>query len=385
VVSFDLPSFSTPLHCPSCDQQLDHVVINPAGELLGCVGCAEGLGIEGEALTLEEWNAAEIVHDVLSRYALAAPQPGKPSPCDGQRPRLHYWEVVAGNRRYYLKRFQDWYPTGSIRYVHSILAHLAEQGLAAPRVVAGADGADCVEVGGSRWALYCALDGRTATERDWMWGRPKAAEMLATLHAALDGFTPEGESFDPWNAWTLDTVDRVLESWEPHPDLSPGLLGFVRERLAARYFGELYPELPKLVVHGDYVLSNVLWKGDPSSASISGVLDFERAHRDTALYDFAWGLGDRRPPLLRATVAAYCRERALAPVEREALPEAMLLGSLMAIDMQLMYFRNAQEVTRQAQDLALLVRDLEALRKAVAPKTSAPVAAKPAAVYSRRV
>jgi Ser/Thr protein kinase RdoA (MazF antagonist) len=381
VEPIEIPSFAEPLSCPSCGRIIELVAINPAGELLGCTDCAEALGIAGDALTADEWNAAETVYEVLARYPLPSPRAGKPAIGATQRPRLHYWEVVAGNRRYFLKRFQDWYPTASIRYIHSILAHLADEGLPVPRWVADCAGASYTEVAGSRWALYRALDGHAAHERDWMWGRPKAAESLATLHATLEGFVPEGEPFEPWNAWTLETVDRVLESWEPHPDLHPGLLDFVRDRLATRYFAELYPELPKLVVHGDYVLSNVLWKSAPGSAAISGVLDFERAHPDTALFDFAWGLGDRRPPLLRATVAAYCALRPLAPIEREALPEALLLGSLMALDMQLMYFRDLREVARLAQELGLLVRDLEALRKAVAPK---PTPVKPAPVLYRR-
>jgi Ser/Thr protein kinase RdoA (MazF antagonist) len=366
-----MPTFAAPLHCPACARVLDVVTINPAGELIGCPDCAEDLGIAGEALTLEEWNAAETVREVLAQFPVVEGHIGKPPVRDGQRPRLHYWEVVAGNRRYFLKRFQDWYPAESIRYAHSILGHLAEEGVPAPRWVADRSGVNYTEVAGSRWALYRALEGRTAGEREWMWGRPKAAEFLASLHAALDGFTPEGEPFEPWHAWTLETVDRVLESWHPHPDLHPGLLDYVRDRLATRYFGELYPQLPKLVVHGDFVLTNVLWKSDPANPSITGVLDFERAHLDSALFDFAWGLGDRRPPLLRATVAAYSRERSLTPLEREALPEALLLGALMAIDMQMMYFRNQHEVSRLAQELGLMVRDLESLRKAVALKGAA--------------
>ncbi len=202
-------------------------------------------------------------------------------------------------------------------------------------------------------------------------GRPKAAETLGALHAALEGVTPDGEPFAPWAAWTIDTVDRVLEGWQPHPELPADLLGYVRDRLARRYFAELYPALPKLVVHGDFVSANMLWRGDAISSSISGILDFERAHSDTALFDFAWGLGDRRPPLLRATVASYTRARPLSVLEREALPEALLLGMLMAIDMQMTYFGNMREVTRLATELHYTVRDLESLRKAVALKPAA--------------
>jgi hypothetical protein len=44
----------------------------------------------------------------------------------------------------------------------------------------------------------------------------------------------------------------------------------------------------------------------------------------------------------------------------------------MAIDMQMTYFGNRREVSRLAQELGLMVRDLESLRKAVALK-GAPV------------
>lgn len=362
------PESEMPLCCPSCGRALDVLAVNPAGEMIGCETCADQLGLAYGTMSLDDWYATAAAADVLAHYELADWRIGKPDPTETQRPRAHYWDVTAGGQRLYLKRFHDWYPVESVRYVHSILAHLREQSLPVPQWVPATTGASYVEAEGTRWALYRALDGRQANERDWMWGRPKAAEMLATLHTALEGFTPEGKPFSPWSAWTLETVDRVLESWAPHPDLPPELLSFVRERLATHYFGAYYPQLPKLVVHGDFVASNVLWRGDSVSASICGVLDFERAHPDSALFDFAWGLGDRRPPLLRATVATYSRVRSLAAVEREAMPEALLLGAIMSIDMEMSYFTNMERTAVLAQELGLLVRDLESLRKAVALK-----------------
>lgn len=357
-----------PLLCPSCGRVLEAVMVNPAGELLGCETCADGMDVASEPMTLEEWNSDGLVREVLAQYPLDAPTFGKPDVTPTLRPRAHYWEVQAGGRHYFLKRFHDWYPAASIRHMHSILECVRDAGLPVARAVADRTGHDFVQADGSHWALYTALEGRVADEREWMWGRPKAAELLGTLHATLAGFRPEGEAFAPWTAWTIETVDRVLEGWPDHPDLPVDLLEFVRDRLATRYFAELYPELPKLIVHGDFVAANLLWRGDAVSASIAGILDFERAHPDTALFDFAWGLGDRRPPLLRATVATYTRARPLAPVEREALPEAMLLGTVMDIDMQMTYFGNMRQVTRLARELGLLARDLEALRKAVAIK-----------------
>jgi Ser/Thr protein kinase RdoA (MazF antagonist) len=365
-----LNNLESPVLCPSCGRTLDVLIINPAGELIGCEDCADEFGLAGGTMSLDDWNATDAVETVLSHYTLADWKVGKPAPTETQHPRAHYWEVTSAGHRYYLKRFHEWYPSTSIQYIHSILTHLAGEALPVPRWLPDRTGQSFVEEDGERWALYEALPGCQATEREWMWGRPRAAEMLATLHAALEDFTPEGEPFQPWCAWTLETVDHVLESWPPHPDLAPHLLRYVRERLATRYFGQLYPELPKLVVQGDFVASNVLWRGEMGNASICGVLDFERAHPDTALFDFAWGLGDRRPPLLRATVATYSRVRALTPIEREAMPEALLLGTIMALDLQLTYFGDMEAVAHLAQDLGMMVRDLEPLRRAVALKSA---------------
>jgi Ser/Thr protein kinase RdoA (MazF antagonist) len=363
------PVPESPVYCPFCGRVLDLLVVNPAGELIGCEECAEDRGLAGDVMTIEEWNSPAALAEVMDCFELPGWSARKPAATAAEQPRAHYWEVTADGLRYYLKRFYNWYPTESIRYMHSVTARLSRQSVPVPQwVSARLTGESFAEAAGARWALYHALDGRVATRQDWMWGRPKAAEMLATLHLKLEGFRPEGEEFHPWGAWTLDTVDRVLDSWQPHPDLSPELLGLIRDRLATRYFGELYPELPKLVVHGDYVASNVLWRGDSINASVAGVLDFEKAHLDTALFDFAWGLGDRRPPLLRATIATYSRVRPLSATEREAMPEALLLGALMGIDMQMTYFNNMEEVSRQAQELTLMVRDLESLRKAAALK-----------------
>ncbi len=358
----------TPVYCPSCGRLLDVLIVDPAGELIGCEDCADAFGLAGGTMSLEDWNGTDAVNDVLHCFTLADWKVGKPAPTATQHPRAHYWEVTSADKRYFLKRFHEWYPSASIRYTHSILLHLVGQSVPVPRWVPNRSGESFTELDGQRWALYEVLPGRQATEAEWMWGRPKAAEMLATLHAALEGFTPEGEPCPAWHAWTLETLDEVLQSWAPHAELPPQLLGYVRERLAARYFGQLYPELPKLVVHGDYVASNVLWRGESANANICGVLDFERAHPDTALFDFAWGLGDRRPPLLRATVATYSRVRQLSPIEREAMPEALLLGMIMAIDLHMHYLGNMEAVSHLAQDLALIVRDLESLRKAVALK-----------------
>jgi hypothetical protein len=60
--------------------------------------------------------------------------------------------------------------------------------------------------------------------------------------------------------------------------------------------------------------------------------------------------------------------RPLSPLERETLPEALLVGALIGLHAQLVTYRNMEEATRRAQDLHFLVRDADALRRAVAAK-----------------
>src|SRR5215469_13788874 len=88
-----------PLLCPSCGRLLDVLVINPAGELIGCEDCADEFGLAGGTMSLEEWNATDAVRAVLDRYALQGVEIGKPAPTETQHPRAHYWEITAGARR----------------------------------------------------------------------------------------------------------------------------------------------------------------------------------------------------------------------------------------------------------------------------------------------
>ena len=99
------PSSTQQLPCPSCGRLLDDLlVVNPAGELIGCEDCAEILGLAGGTLTLDEWNATPIVEEILSRFPLQDARFSKPASTETQRPRAHYWEVVAGNKRYFRVR-----------------------------------------------------------------------------------------------------------------------------------------------------------------------------------------------------------------------------------------------------------------------------------------
>ena len=160
----------------------------------------------------------------------------------------------------------------------------------------------------------------------------------------------------------------MLASWPPHPELTDDLIGFIREQLATHYFADLYPVLPKQVVHGAFGREKMLWLGDGLYAQGSGILAFEQAHVDTVLVDLAAGVGSIHPPVLRATVAAYTAVRTLTAEEREALPEALLLDAVRRLDRHVMYLHDLEEIGAHARALQGLVRNLDVLRQVVAPR-----------------
>jgi homoserine kinase type II len=353
-----------PLVCPVCKTEMTRIAITAAGEVISCEDCAARRGLTAQVLSLEEWEARDAVLEVLGAYRLTSFSVSKQPRAPTQEPRAHVWYVEDTGKRFLLKRYHAWLETSAIRYEHSVLAYLAKRQMPVAAPLPTHDGQAIAEAGNERWALYPALEGSPVTAQEWMWRVPRAAETLAGIHLALQDFTPEGAPHPDWDAWTLARVDSLLAQWPPLPPPAPDWVAEARARLAGRYLDEASAQLPKTIVHGDFGVSNLLWRGD----QVTGILDFEKAHPDTVLFDFGWGIGTRHPPLVRAVVATYTRVRPLSALEREMMPEAMLIGALQAIHVQAVTFGNQDEAARRAQDLFFLLRDAEALRRAVALK-----------------
>lgn len=347
--------------CPICGTELVRIAVTTTGELISCEDCAQRRGLTAQIMTLAEWEAPDAVRAALERYGVVDYRAMKTPQSETQEPRAHVWEVQTGGRRFFLKRYHAWLDTQAIRYEHSLLAHLAERRIPVAVPLKARDGETFASADGMRWGLYPALPGRQVTYQEWMWRVPRAAEMLALVHVAAQEFQPDGAPHPEWGPWSLARVDNMLRQWPQLPDPLSEVVASARDRLAERYFAAAYSELPRTIVHGDYGLTNLLWQGE----NISGVLDFERAHPDTVLFDFGWGIGTRHPPLVRAVVATYTRGRPLSPLEREVMPEALVLGALMGIHAQFTVYGNVEEAMRRAQELFFLLRDAEALRRAV--------------------
>jgi Ser/Thr protein kinase RdoA (MazF antagonist) len=336
--------------------------VTATGELVSCEECATErmLGAQLRSLSLDEWHAPDAVRAALERYGLADARVGKTAQSPSSQPRAHIWEIEANGRRLILKRYHAWLDEEAITYEQRVLAYLDGKRFPVAAPLPAPDGATWVQIEGACWALFPALEGQHAVGQDWMWRITKAGATLAPLHQALREFTPAGRPDPAWDAWSVERLEALIGSWPHLPPLALDLIGSVRAHLAAKFFGGVYEALPRTIVHGEFNSTNLLWRAD----AVTGVLDWERAHRDTPLYDFATGIGTRWPPMLRGVLATYCQTAPLSVEERTALPEALLLGALVALDTQLTRSHNAQEATPQLQELAFMWRDVEALRKA---------------------
>lgn len=348
------------LLCPLCGRPCARIAMTAAGELICCEDCATERMMGAQLISPEDWEAAEAVAAALERFGLGGAVVSKTPQTPTTQPRAHIWEVTTPERRLVLKRYHAWLDEEAIRHEQSVLAHLAGRRFPVAAPLPAADGSGWVEVGGAHWGVFPALDGAPATGQDWMWRMTKAGAMLAELHLALRDCAPEGRADPAWDAWSLERLDTMLAQWPRLQPLAMDLLGNVRTQLAQHFFCGVYEALPRTIVHGEFAGAHILWRGE----AVTGVLDWERAHRDTPLYDFATGIGTRWPPMLRGVVATYSRVAPLTDDERAALPEALLLGALLGIDAQLRHYHNGQEAAHRIQEMAFMMRDVEALRKA---------------------
>jgi homoserine kinase type II len=359
-----LPDEDSQLRCPYCTLIIERVAVTMAGELIGCESCALERGLSPVVLSLEEWHARDATREALSQFNLHDPRVGKPPQDENGEPRAHVWWVWANERWYFLKRYHAWLSLDDVTYEHSVLRFLADRGQPVATPVTSESGASVVRNQGALWGLYPTLPGQPVSTRDWMWRAPKAAECLALLHTALEQCAPEGTVHPEWDAWTPARLDGLLEEWPYVSEVGDGLVEAVRDHLMRQFFGSGHSDLPTVVIHGDFSPSNVLWRGD----QVTGIVDFEQAHRDTVLMDFAAGLGSRHPPLLRAVVATYTRVRPLSDMERHHLPEAMLLGGLVGLHAQMAIKGDFDEASRRGAELEYLLRDVEIVRRAVATR-----------------
>lgn len=249
------------------------------------------------------WPGAEVLGTFAAR--VIAPLGGRLN---------HHWLVDAQGERLVLRRWAA--PgdvmaerVGDIDYELRLLARLAALGWPVAPAVAGP-----LELDGHVWCLFSFLPGDPPSVADPVTEQRARGRLLAAFHADLARLDGLGQR-DGWRRCEEilrdARLDRVLAEHEHERAEEVRMLRWHLDRARERIAGLRPLGRPGIIIHGDFTPWNLRFR----DGQLSGILDFELAHRDHRIADFAlsWrGTYD-------AVIHGYDAESPLEPEEWELL------------------------------------------------------------------
>lgn len=208
-----------------------------------------------------------------------------------------------------LKRYKSSVELPAVIHEHSILTYLAQIDFPAPRLLSAQTGETFVHAHGANYALFEFIQGATRYPHNFLLPAHSrqlvstAGETLAILHQDLQGFVPRGQnpngfkslSAGRWRnrAWFTDKLAHCIAE-APQLSAKDAKARDVHTMLLQRadWITDTLCQLdgsleaaapPRLIIHGDYRPSNLLFRRDAPTA----VLDFELARLDWRTTDLA--------------------------------------------------------------------------------------------------
>ncbi|MGI5239078.1 phosphotransferase enzyme family protein [Dactylosporangium sp. CA-139066] len=239
-----------------------------------------------------------------------------------------HWSVVAREGRFVLRCYRLDRNRAAIAYEFRVLDAMRQAGWPVACPIA-----ELRTWQGRMFALFPALPGRV---HDWRRDRRRAREagvLLAALHADLGRLvTAQRSNWCATDEAMRAEVEELVDRAAVRLDARPGLRDPIVRHSCATYeaLAEVPPDLPRLVVHGDFVPWNLRWEGK----RLSAVLDFDDIRLDLRAADVAAarrrgldavvsGYDSRTPlderevallaPLWRACMLHYATELLRAP------------------------------------------------------------------------
>lgn len=190
-----------------------------------------------------------------------------------------HWLVERRGRRLVLRRWSQ--SRDEIDYELRLLAAVAALGWpVAPAVE------EPVELAGYWWSLSPFLPGEPFPAEDPITEQRNRGRLLAELHAGLtqlNGFGQRGSWRRCEEILGDPALDRILAEHEPKRPEEVRILRWHLDRARERVAGLKLEERPDLVIHGDFTHWNLRFQ----NGRLSGILDFELAHWDHRVADFA--------------------------------------------------------------------------------------------------
>lgn len=252
----------------------------------------------------------ETVKTVLDRFGMELVSPPSNLPLS-RRTRNLLLNTSTGRK--VLKRYRARLERPALVYSHSILERLAELNFPAPRlsVTPNGDSFVCLESG--NYALFDFVNGEnyslsfvTPVYRYKLMNI--AGKALARLHHALDGFLPEGSHHlgfvshtEGWRrdlAWHSAKVDEMKERSQSlnsedkvHADWLVQNCRRILDELGQLDETLRQSALPRLIIHGDYGLHNVVFDRRRDTVT---PLDFESSRLEWRLSDLVSALSRLR-------------------------------------------------------------------------------------------
>lgn len=168
---------------------------------------------------------------------------------------------------------------------HSLLREVAGRGFPVHRPVPYLDGKSWKSVDGELWVALSYLPGRPLRASGVV-GHQAVGDFIASFHdVSANLAVPDNPRFEPL-ATTIAGLSDDWSSWR-FGNGAAARLRACREQTLAEL--ELRgPAEPTLVVHGDLHVGNILVESNPDR--ITGVIDFNMAHRAEPVVDLAFNL-----------------------------------------------------------------------------------------------
>jgi homoserine kinase type II len=258
-----------------------------------------------------------------------------------------HYRITTDGGEYILRRSHSSRTLEEVRFEHALVAHLRSNGFPAPVFVPGVSGETPLVVDGHLYSASVFVKGSPYQAENVEHLR-EAARTLARYHRIVASFgSPPPRGREPFLSETLRERLATMPSPEIVSDFSarygdrdpriPDLLAslpYVLERGEADLglLDRLYPDLPKLVIHGGCRRGSTLFKGD----HLVAMLDFDSARPEArvldlaiAFHDFGKVWGDPGSPdfkvpldlrIVSAFLVAYQEINPLEEAELEALP-----------------------------------------------------------------
>jgi glycosyltransferase involved in cell wall biosynthesis/Ser/Thr protein kinase RdoA (MazF antagonist) len=290
----------------------------------------------------------DFVRQILAHYDLELTRPLENLPF-GNRSSNVLVHTSAGKKVF--KLYRDKWQLERIVYEHAILKQLQAIDFPAIRLTLTPQGESLVQQNGRTYALFDFLEGNAylasyIPRSQLLQLHQLLGKVLAQFHSQLAGFLPDGDhhlgfkSYDSDRrrdlAWHLNVLSELADRSKNVTNAeAQSLLYKIVEK--GDVIGEALcqldntlagAELPRLLIHGDYGLHNVLFQRDGTVT----LLDFELARLEWRLIDLVIMMSRLTGENRRVFMTAYQSEYPLSEQEWELLPQVwqyyMLRGAV---------------------------------------------------------